>query len=108
MALYAAGPSASVTEAKRKVCEAIKCVAHVLRNRPATCRKYYVHPALIEAYEQSSLFEMVDKATAQHGPHGLTRDEVAVLKIVAAYTPSLPKKSARLTVNNRTSCGRRR
>lgn len=31
--------------------EAIKTAARQLGNRPATCRKYYVHPTIIEAYE---------------------------------------------------------
>src|SRR5690606_3157375 len=34
------------TDAKKAVVEAIKQVSQRLGNRPATCRKYYVHPAI--------------------------------------------------------------
>ena len=34
-----------------RVTEAIKTAAGQLGNRPATCRKYYIHPAIIDAYE---------------------------------------------------------
>jgi DNA topoisomerase IB len=35
----------------KAVVEAIKEVAACLGNRPATCKKFYIHPALIAAYE---------------------------------------------------------
>ena len=45
----------SEKQAQKNVTEAIKNVAQQLGNRPATCRKYYVHPAIIEAYKDGSL-----------------------------------------------------
>lgn len=33
------------------VTKAIKAAARQLGNRPATCRKYYIHPAIIDGYE---------------------------------------------------------
>lgn len=35
---------------KENVINTVKEVASFLRNRPATCRKYYIHPAIIESY----------------------------------------------------------
>lgn len=46
----------SESEGKKNVAQAIKEVARHLGNRPATCRKYYVHPAIIDAYVDGSLF----------------------------------------------------
>jgi DNA topoisomerase-1 len=50
MELRAFEESASETEAKKNVVEAIKAVAQRLGNTPAVCRKCYVHPAVLECY----------------------------------------------------------
>ncbi|MDP0499427.1 MAG: DNA topoisomerase IB [Verrucomicrobiota bacterium JB022] len=39
------------TARKKTVVETVKAVAQELHNRPATCRKYYIHPALLASYE---------------------------------------------------------
>jgi len=59
----AGAPGASVRQdldrqardANRRVVEAVKRVAEQLGNRPATCRKYYVHPAVIAAFLEGRL-----------------------------------------------------
>ncbi|MGE3962272.1 MAG: DNA topoisomerase IB [Dehalococcoidia bacterium] len=51
-ALAEAGEPSSASRAKREVAQAIRRVAGVLGNTPAVCRKSYVHPAVIEAYER--------------------------------------------------------
>ena len=56
---------------KRRVVEAIKQVAKRLGNTPATCRKHYVHPLVLEAFLAGSL-ETV--------PAG--EDEAALLKLL--------------------------
>ena len=45
----------TVTEARRHVAATIKAVSGLLRNTPAVCRKCYVHPAIVEAFEAKSL-----------------------------------------------------
>jgi DNA topoisomerase-1 len=55
LALEEIGEFTSETEAKRNVVEAVKRTASKLGNRPATCRNYYVHPAIIDAYMEGSL-----------------------------------------------------
>jgi DNA topoisomerase I len=42
-------------EVKRNVVTCVKAVAGVLGNTPAVCRKAYIHPAVIEAYEAGKL-----------------------------------------------------
>jgi DNA topoisomerase-1 len=44
-------------EARRAIVDAVKRVADRLGNRPATCRKYYVHPAVLAAFLDGSLSE---------------------------------------------------
>jgi DNA topoisomerase IB len=55
LALDAIGSFDSEAEAKRNIVAAIKDTAKSLGNRPATCRAYYVHPAVIEAYLDGTL-----------------------------------------------------
>jgi DNA topoisomerase-1 len=41
--------------------EVIKAVAFRLGNKPATCKKYYVHPTLIECYSSGNLSKAAEK-----------------------------------------------
>lgn len=59
--LYELGESESEKQAKKNIVQAIKNVAGELGNRPATCRKYYVHPGILAAYEDGSLFTAIEK-----------------------------------------------
>lgn len=65
MALYDLGPYESQTEAKRNVVQAVKEAAACLGNRPATCRKYYIHPAVLDVYEDGTLFEKLQRELAK-------------------------------------------
>lgn len=55
-ALLEAGPASSKAEARRRLSRAITRTASRLGNRPATCRSYYIHPAVIESYLDQGLF----------------------------------------------------
>ena len=55
--LYRAGRFHSRRQAKAQVNRAVERVADRLGNRVATCRKYYIHPALLEAYLNGTLRE---------------------------------------------------
>jgi len=48
--------------ARRAIVEAVKRVADRLGNRPATCRKYYVHPAVVAAFLDGSLSKSAESA----------------------------------------------
>jgi DNA topoisomerase-1 len=48
--LLACEPCDEEASLKKNVVETVKTVAGHLGNRPATCRKYYIHPALLEKY----------------------------------------------------------
>ncbi|MEM7771100.1 MAG: DNA topoisomerase IB [Cyanobacteria bacterium P01_A01_bin.37] len=67
---------------KGHITDAIKAVAKQLGNRPATCRKYYVHPAIPKAYLQgdfSSLVAEIASEIEHIEPH-----EHIVLKLLSA------------------------
>ena len=86
MALRSTGPAASQREAERNIVEAIDLVSHRLGNTRAVCRKYYVHPALIEAYLEGRIVPLDEETPRKRARHGraaaLRRDEVAVLQFL--------------------------
>jgi DNA topoisomerase-1 len=63
-ALSAIGCATSAAEADRCVAAAVKLVAEQLGNRPAICRKYYVHPAVLEAFAGGRLAEVLAHGAA--------------------------------------------
>jgi len=78
------GPARSETEAKRHIVAAVKSVAARLGNRPATSRKYYVHPAVLDAYVDGMLFEYVKPSEGEMEvpPDALHPEELSVLKLI--------------------------
>jgi DNA topoisomerase-1 len=84
--LETAGPAETETEAKKNVIAAVKNVAKKLGNKPSTCRKYYIHPAVLSAYSDRSLFEAMKVEVKSTSPYALQRHELAVLKIVADHS----------------------
>jgi DNA topoisomerase-1 len=84
-ALEKFGLPTSATDAKKEICEAIKGVAHKLGNRPATCRAYYVHPAILESYSDGSLFEIAKSCTPKStSAVKLSREENCALAVINA------------------------
>jgi DNA topoisomerase-1 len=88
-------PAQSATAAKRTVVKAVKSVARRLGNRPATCRKYYVHPAIIDAYADGSLFQVMQQGQQQNNTYsglGLSPEEYCVMVVVAEYQENLARQ----------------
>lgn len=80
--LAALGPAGSDRESKRNILQAVKETAKHLGNRPAACRKYYIHPAVFESYQTETIFTVMEQAV----PSGKLRSaETAVLRLVKAY-----------------------
>jgi DNA topoisomerase-1 len=79
--LREAGPVSSAREAKRRITECIREVAAHLGNTPAVCRSSYVHPVVLEAYEDGRLFSVPvpDEPTG-----GLGRSEHGLLTLLRA------------------------
>lgn len=94
--LGSCGTFSSEAEMKRNVVSAIRAVADRLGNRPATCRKYYVHPMVLEAYVNQTL-EIRMTALTDAPDTGLTSAERCVLKMLEAApdaygAPSVKRK----------------
>jgi DNA topoisomerase-1 len=86
-ALREMGPAATQRQAKHNVLCAIDGTAERLGNTRAVCRKYYIHPALIEAYlEDEVLPPLGQRVWQERRPHGptLRRHEAEVLAFLKA------------------------
>jgi DNA topoisomerase I len=85
--LVALGPAHTETETKRNIVEAVKETAARLGNRPAACRKYYIHPAVFSSYTEQTIFSAVKNVRSDPAiPAGKLSDfEAAVLRLVEAY-----------------------
>jgi DNA topoisomerase-1 len=69
-ALMQVGLCESEKEASRAVVQAVKDVAANLGNRPAICRKYYIHPVVIETFVQGQLIDALEGAVEESEDDG--------------------------------------
>lgn len=92
------GPSKSETEAKRNIAAAVKATASKLGNRPAACRKYYIHPAVFGSYEEQTIFvtmRRVESDSSKSGSSALRHEELALIRLVKSYVNSRDTKTAK-------------
>jgi DNA topoisomerase-1 len=90
LTLAAIGNFESTTEANRNIVAAIKDTAKRLGHRPATCKKYYLHPAIIESYSAGILLEAVKEPKREPGAEdpdhpSLYPEESCVLRLIENY-----------------------
>ena len=71
--------AATAAERKQRVAEAIKEVAHRLGNTPAVCRKCYVHPEILTAYDDEGRLKI---PAARKASTGLLPEERFVLNLL--------------------------
>jgi DNA topoisomerase-1 len=80
VALLARGEVATARERRRCVLAAIDEVAQRLNNTRAVCRKFYVHPRVLSAFEAGELRALYAAApSSTRARAGLSRDERALL-----------------------------
>lgn len=82
------GPARTKAEARRNVLLACKLVAAELGNTPAIARKAYIHPAVLEEYEQSGRTVETRRrskaAVEASEPVGWYPEELALMKFLEA------------------------
>jgi DNA topoisomerase I len=84
-ALMEVGMCDGEKEANKAVVQAVKQVAENLGNRPAICRKYYIHPIVIETFVQGELLDALQGAVEDVDPEdstGLRKLEAQVLSLL--------------------------
>ncbi len=87
-ALKAAIPATSKTERTKAINQAIASTAERLNHTKATCRKYYIHPALLSRYHDGMLYRIMNspapRLSKDNGSAALQADERRVFKIITA------------------------
>ena len=69
---------------KSQVLRAVEGVAHQLGNTPAVARKCYIHPAVLEAYQDAALRSIWTRELGkQNGRKGLVKEESALLRFLS-------------------------
>jgi DNA topoisomerase-1 len=112
-ALRDIGPAENERDARRNVNKALDQVARRLGNTRAVCRKYYVHPALIDAYMKGIVAPPPaepparDQVKRERPSAALRREEVVVLQFLQQHdTARAPDASSDLAAS-RLSARRR-
>jgi DNA topoisomerase I len=86
-ALRRMGPAETKREAEKNIVAAVDLTAKRLGNTRSVCRKYYIHPVLLEAYLEGSvlppLAERKWNKRKSHGP-ALRQHELDVLSFIKA------------------------
>lgn len=72
----------TITENKRRILEVLDEVASKLGNTRAVCKKYYVHPNVIAAYTNGSLW----KYNIQKKKENFSAEEMALIKLLQKET----------------------
>jgi DNA topoisomerase-1 len=93
--LRAMRPASSQRATEKNIVHAIDAVAERLGNTRAVCRKYYVHPALLQAYQHGRTAPLPLPAGTpsrrkrrESPPPALRQEEVAVLQFLQEEAPS--------------------
>ena len=73
-------------ELSKAISGAVNVVAQRLRNRPATCRKFYIHPAVLNAFAKSKLPFIPASKTRSLPQKDLSQEEKVVLKLLKSET----------------------
>jgi DNA topoisomerase I len=84
--LCAMEPADGERQAAKNVVAAVKRVAEELRNTPAVTREFYIHPAVLAAYEAGTLHDTCARAAAAEPGNGLAelrKSEVMTLALLA-------------------------
>jgi DNA topoisomerase-1 len=87
-ALRSMGQALTQAEFKKNIVAALDEVSLKLGNTRTVCKKYYVHPGLIELYEQNNLQKYLaelDKLEEPDDKTGLTAEEGVLMKILQSF-----------------------
>jgi DNA topoisomerase-1 len=97
-ALRELGGFTSEKQAKAKIVAAIDQISQRLGNTRAVCRKYYVHPVILDAYMEGITIPPtpsdVRPLRTNGSPAALRRDEVAVVELLRKRGRAEPLKAA--------------
>src|SRR6185503_12191914 len=76
------GPFENEKEAKKKIGEVLDKVSEQLGNSRTVCKKYYVHPSLLEMYENGKIEKMIVKKNGSVNETSLSPVEKTLISIL--------------------------
>jgi DNA topoisomerase-1 len=79
-------PPDSPARAKKNVVRAIEAVAGMLGNTVAVCRKSYIHPRIVEAYEDGVLLRACRRLQLRPGHQSSLGREEALVRLLLRDT----------------------
>ncbi len=85
-AFKAIGQAGTETDVKKNIVAALDEVSKKLGNTRTVCKKYYVHPGIIQLYEHNSLHKYLEELDHIEQPDdlsGLTSEEKIMMKILS-------------------------
>jgi DNA topoisomerase-1 len=87
--------SSEATEAifKKHINSCVAYVSDALGNTKTVCRKYYIHPAVLEAFEQGTLLDIFKKQKPPKSDDDLRVEEKALIEILDAAAKNAAKSS---------------
>lgn len=88
-ALARHGPAETAADARKNIVEAVDLAARTLGNTRAVCRKCYIHPRILEAYEGGEII-----APSEPPEEGLSAAETGVLKFLERAAPAAGRERA--------------
>lgn len=83
-------PPQSKSEAEKEIRAAIRETAASLNHTVATCRKYYIHPAIPAAFRTGEIFRVMQRKPPGKSPAGLTADERRIFPLLRSYRLRMP------------------
>jgi DNA topoisomerase-1 len=84
MAFREIGEFQTAAESKKKIVEVLDIVAQKLGNTRTVCKKYYVHPTVIAAYEKGTIWKYEPKADIKN--NNLNSQEEAMVRLLESET----------------------
>ncbi len=70
------------TETKQQINACVEYVADALGNTKTICRKYYIHPAVLQAFEENRLLEIFNRQQEPKSTDDLRVEEAALIEIL--------------------------
>lgn len=89
-AFRAIGEAITAADIKKNITIVLDAVSEKLGNTRTVCRKYYIHPGLIQLYEENKLLKYLQEldtleGSPPAGSEGLTAEEEILMKILKQY-----------------------
>lgn len=91
--IYQSGIPENKKSVKKNILKAYDKCANALGNTRNVCRKYYVHPAIVNKYSSGEIIADFNNLNTLKNSHAIYADtEIIVLDLIKNYVPSFLKK----------------